>query len=181
MFEANMNDESEKQGPNNKEQQDKTPRILFNTRTPGFVLAAPKSSELKNVEVATSLCPLREIDPKGKEVESENLESSELVYNHEFIESKDNNTLIYSTHLPNGAFIEVHQTVFLKPTNINFPQQHVVLHMNVNSIKISFQIDKWPFKNMNNRLELCIVQTSSSNISCSINQNTQVIHSLMFD
>ena len=110
----------------------------------------------------------------------ESVESKGLKFEHEFKETKGNATLTFSTRLPNGALFHVIQTVFKKETKLHFPEEGVTLDMDRESIKYSFRIEEWPFKNNKNRLEICTVQTSSAKVKCSKKKDEQVCFRFRF-
>ena len=148
-------------------------KIIFNVKVPGFSIQG--TGGFKDLNVKTSFCPLRELDSSGNSVHEESIESSNLKYESTYIETKNNITLTFSTTLTNGARFEVIQTVFLKRTKLRFGLDDVTIENDANAIKYSYKIEKWPFKNKNNRLEICTVQTSSKDTKCSVKEDTQVI------
>jgi hypothetical protein len=77
------------------------------------------------------------------------------------------------TTLGNGASYEIIQSFVLNKTRLEFPEEDVQIDLVPHSVKYSFRIQHWPFKNHRNRLEICIDQVASEAVVCSITDTTQ--------
>jgi hypothetical protein len=140
---------------NNDEEKEQAQKVFFGTTNPGFEI---KTSELN---VTLSFCPLKEINERGT-ISQESLQSSKLKYSHSFEQNDKNNniTLTYSTKLDNGAEVEIIQTLMKKKTTLKFEEEkEVEIEMEKNTVKYSYLIKNWPFKNEKNQLEFAQITT----------------------
>jgi hypothetical protein len=160
---------------NNDEEKERAHKVFFGTTNPGFEI---KTSELN---VTLSFCPLKEINERGTTISQESLQSSKLRYSHSLKKNDKNITEVFSTKLDNGAEVEIIQTLMKKKTTLKFEEEkEVEIEMEKNTVKYSYLIKNWPFKNEKNRLELCTNHNTSEDVKCSKQQTTQVfffIHS----